>query len=68
VLITLAVFVLLHLGGWNLSHVFGVVLPLGAILTGLYLWRRNLPFVMLTHFLIDFPLFLLAAGALPPLS
>jgi membrane protease YdiL (CAAX protease family) len=67
VAITFTVFVLLHLGGWNLAHVFGVVLPLGAILTGLYLWRHNLPFVMLIHLVIDLPLFLIAIGVLSPL-
>ena len=28
-----AVFVLAHLGSWNLAHVIGVVMPLGALLT-----------------------------------
>ena len=39
-LLSLAAFVAFHLHGWNLGHVVGVVLPLGAVMTGLYLWRR----------------------------
>jgi uncharacterized protein len=66
VVITLSVFVPLHLP-WGLAHMFGVVLPYGALMTGLYLWRRNLPFVMLTHLLVDVPVFLIAIGVLPPL-
>ena len=49
-LLSLAAFVALHLQGWNLGHVVGVVLPLGAVMTGLYLWRRNLIFMIITHF------------------
>src|SRR3712207_9085630 len=64
-LISLAAFVAFHLQGWNLGHVVGVVLPLGAIMTGLYVWRRNLLFVVITHALIDLPLFLIALGVLP---
>ncbi len=64
-LISLAAFVAFHLQGWNLGHVVGVVLPLGAIMTGLYIWRRNLLFVVITHALIDLPLFLIALGVLP---
>lgn len=67
-IISLGLFVAQHLGSWNLSHVLGVVLPLGIVLTGLYLWRRNLGFVILIHFMIDLPLFLIAAGMLPEIS
>ena len=42
----------------------GAVLPLGAILTGLYMWRRNLLFVVIVHLLIGLPLILIALGLL----
>ena len=60
----LVLFVGMHLGGWNLAHVVGAVLPLGAILTGLYMWRRNLLFVVIVHLLIGLPLILIALGLL----
>jgi|SRR5215210_80689 len=66
-LLSLAAFVGIHMAGWNLGHVVGVVLPEGAIMTGLYLWRRNLLFVVITHVIIDLPLFLIALGVLPQL-
>jgi membrane protease YdiL (CAAX protease family) len=53
--------------GWNLGHVLGVVLPLGAVMTGLYLWRRNLLFMFITHFVLDLPTVLIALSVLPPL-
>ena len=65
--LSLAVFAAFHLLGWNLGHVVGVVLPLGAVMTGLYLWRRNLGFMIITHFLLDLPIVLIALGVLPPL-
>jgi membrane protease YdiL (CAAX protease family) len=58
--ISVFVFVLVHAAGWNWQHVFGVVLPLGIILTALYLWRRNLFFVMIVHLVINLPLVFLA--------
>jgi uncharacterized protein len=61
-LISLAAFVLVHAPGWHVSHVVGVVLPLGAMLTGLYLWRRNVLFVAITHIMIDLPLLFVALG------
>ena len=66
-LLSLAAFVAIHLQGWNLGHVLGVVLPLGAVMTGLYLWRRNLIFMIITHCVLDLPLVLIALGVLPPL-
>jgi membrane protease YdiL (CAAX protease family) len=56
-----------------LGYVLAVVLPLGAVMTGLYLWRRNLVFVIITHFvfviithfLLDLPIVLVALGVLP---
>jgi uncharacterized protein len=64
-LLSLAAFVAFHLEGWNLGHVVGVVLPLGAVMTGLYLWRRNLIFMIITHFFLDLPIVLIALGVLP---
>ena len=66
-LLSLATFVAIHLQGWNLGHVIGVVLPLGAVMTGLYLWQRNLVFMIITHFFLDLPILLIALGVLPPL-
>ena len=66
-LLSLAAFVALHLQGWNLGHVVGVVLPLGAVMTGIYLWRRNLMFMIITHSLLDLPIVLLTLGVLPPI-
>jgi uncharacterized protein len=66
-LLSLAAFVAFHLQGWNLGHVVGVVLPLGAVLTGLYLWRRNLLFMIITHLVLDLPIVLIALGVLPPI-
>jgi uncharacterized protein len=59
----LLAFVILHLPGWSLGHVLGVVLPLGLILSGLYLWRRNLVFVIIVHVLIDLPLVFFGLGS-----
>ena len=66
-LLSLAAFVAFHLEGWNLGHVEGVVLPLGAVMTGLYLWRRNVVFMIITHFMLDLPIVLIALGFLPPI-
>ena len=66
-LLGLAAFVAIHLQWWNPGHVLGVVLPLGAVMTGLYLWRRNLMFMIITHFFLDLPIVLIALGVLPPL-
>jgi len=57
---SLAVFVAIHVPGWSPAHVVGVVLPLGAALTGLYLWKRNLPFVITVHLVVNAPLLVLA--------
>lgn len=59
-IISLAFFVSVHLATWSPAHVFGVVLPLGAALTGLYLWKRSLPVVIVAHLLADAPLIVLA--------
>ena len=61
--ISLAFFVAIHAVGWNLAHIIGVVIPLGIVLTGLYLWQRNLIFVMIVHIMIDLPLVFMALAA-----
>jgi membrane protease YdiL (CAAX protease family) len=66
-LLSLAAFVAFHLHGWHLGHVLGVVLPLGAVMTSLYLWRRDVVFVIITHFLLDLPLVLVALGVFAPM-
>ena len=58
--ISLVFFVSVHLATWSPAHTFGVVLPLGAALTGLYLWKRNLAIVIVAHLLVDAPLVILA--------
>jgi uncharacterized protein len=58
--VSLAVFVAIHLPGWSLAHVLGVVVPLGAALTVAYLWTRNLPFVIVAHLVVNAPLVALA--------
>lgn len=51
-LIPLAVFTLAHLGGWSPGHLVGVLFG-GGLLTGLYLWQRDLVACMIAHVLID---------------
>ncbi len=60
--ISMTAFVFAHLGQWNIVHVIIVVIPFGAIMTALYLWKRNLPFVIIIHTLINLPLVFLASG------
>lgn len=57
IILSLGTFVLLHAQSWNLPHIIGVVLPLGLILTFIYLKTRSLFFVIIVHFVIDSPLF-----------
>lgn len=58
-LITGASFIAIHLGAWGPAQL--IVVFFGAvIMTGLYLWRRDLPCVMIAHFLTDFIGFMLA--------
>ena len=59
-LISVGAFTVIHLPGWGVAHALGVVLPLGVALTVLYIWKRNLPFVILIHLVIDAPLIVLA--------
>lgn len=58
--VSLIFFVAIHAMGWNFAHIVGVVVPLGIALTALYLWRRNLLFVMIVHIVIDLPLVFMA--------
>ena len=58
--VSLAAFVVIHVAAWTFTHVLGVVLPLGAALTGLYLWRRNVPLVITVHFFVNAPLLFLS--------
>ncbi len=62
-IISLLCFVAIHLAGWNIAHIVGVVIPLGAALTGLYFWQRNVLFVMLVHLVIDLPLVMMTLFA-----
>lgn len=52
--ISLAIFTFLHLSSGGLAQTVGVVLPIGVVLTGLYVWKRNLTLNITVHFLIDF--------------
>ena len=57
-IISCAIFALAHVGEWGWAHllVAGVV---GAILTLLYLWRRNIWANAIAHFIVDGAAFLL---------
>jgi uncharacterized protein len=53
--LVLLVFTALHLlNGLGIGYVVGVVFPISAILTGLYVWKRNLTLNIAVHFLTDF--------------
>lgn len=62
-IISVVAFVLPHMAGWNLTHIIAVVLPLGIILSALYMWKRNLIFNMIVHILIDLPLVFIALAS-----
>lgn len=66
ILLGLGAFVSVHASGWSAAHVLGVVLALGLALTALYLWRRELWFVVVVHALVDLPLVVLALLESPP--
>jgi len=59
VILTLVTFVLFHIWGWDWIHLATVVLPAAIIVTGIYLWRRSLLFVMIIHAVFDLPLIFL---------
>lgn len=65
--ISLIIFTVIHLPASGLGNTVGIVLPLSVVLTGLYVWKRNLTLNITVHFLIDF-LVLLLLPLLPPLS
>lgn len=62
-IISLIFFVCIHSFGWNVAHIIGVVVPLGAILTALFLWKRNLLFVIIVHIMVDLPLVFIAVSS-----
>lgn len=64
--IGLVIFTVIHLPGQGLGNTVGVVLPIGVILTGLYVWKRNLTLNIAVHFLTD-SLILVLLPLLPPL-
>lgn len=49
-------FTVVHLAGWDVGHVLGVVVPLGAVLTVLYARKRNVVFVVIVHVIVNLPL------------
>jgi membrane protease YdiL (CAAX protease family) len=61
--VSVLAFTLPHILNWNITHVVGVVLPLGLILTWLYLWKRNIIFNMIVHIVIDLPLVFIALAS-----
>ncbi|MDX1379276.1 MAG: CPBP family intramembrane glutamic endopeptidase, partial [Anaerolineales bacterium] len=63
VVISVLAFTLPHILNWNITHVIGVVLPLGLILSWLYLWKRNIIFNMIVHIVIDLPLVFIALSS-----
>ncbi len=54
--LSITAFCLVHLFTWDLYHLIGLVLPLGLILTFIYLKTKNLIFTVIVHFAIDLPL------------
>lgn len=56
--VSLAAFLLLHSQSWNILHILGVVMPLGILLTIIYLKTRSLLFITIVHLVIDFPIFI----------
>lgn len=51
-LLSLAIFTFAHLSYWGWTHLIFVAYA-ASILTGLYLWRRDLSACMIAHFLTD---------------
>jgi membrane protease YdiL (CAAX protease family) len=52
-LLSLVLFTVSHAGLYGLSAALIIPGLVGAVLTGLYLWRRNLPSCMLMHAIMD---------------
>jgi membrane protease YdiL (CAAX protease family) len=61
--VSVLAFTLPHILNWNNTHVVGVVLPLGLILSWLYLSKRNIIFNMIVHIVIDLPLVFIALAS-----
>lgn len=57
--ISIIAFTLLHLLGWDWIHVLTLVFPGAIMLTGIYLWRRSLWFVVVVHSVINLPILFL---------
>ncbi len=53
-LIGLIIHTAIHIPPLGLGHTVGVVFPISVILTGLYVWKRNLTLNITVHFLVDF--------------
>lgn len=60
IVVSMTAFVLPHLFTWNMVHLIAVVIPLGLILSWLYIWKRNLVFNIIVHIVIDLPLVFIA--------
>lgn len=58
--VALIFFVLVHIGGWNMAHVVGVVIPLGIVLILLYWWKRNAVMLMIIHVIVNLPMVFMA--------
>ena len=57
--ISLLAFVSLHLFNWDWIHVLTFILPGSILITGLYIWRRSLWFVVVIHAVLNLPLLFL---------
>ncbi len=66
-LLSLVIHTVIHIPPLGPGQTLGVVFPISAILTGLYVWKRNLTLNITVHFLIDF-LVLVLIPLLPSLS
>jgi len=62
-IVSLVCFTAIHIAGWNMVHIIGVVIPMGVALIGLYWWKRNLILVIIVHITINFPLVFFAFSA-----
>lgn len=58
-IVSAIIFSVLHIFGWDWVHVITMVLPASLFITGVYLWRRSLWFVMIIHAVINVPILLL---------
>lgn len=61
-IISVSLFTLIHSNNWSINHILGVVLPMGSILSYLYIKKKSVLFVILVHFFINLPLIFLAVG------